>query len=98
VVDIIADQRLDVAVEDDAHKLAAGVDHRAPRVAADDVASRDEVERCFGIDFRPMTTPALRERPGSLVAVVFGMLKGTPHRGPGGDRFAVLFVAFDSAE
>src|SRR5438067_1215583 len=37
-------QRLDVAVEDEAHDFRVAVDHRAPGVSADDVVGRDEIE------------------------------------------------------
>ena len=43
-VDEVPDERLDVAVEDDAHEFAAAVDDRAARIAADDVGRRDEIE------------------------------------------------------
>ena len=45
VVAEVEDQRLDVAVEDQADDLVVAVDDRAARVAADDVGGRDEVER-----------------------------------------------------
>ena len=44
-VDEVQHQRLDVAVEDQADHLGVLVDHRAARVAADDVGRADEVER-----------------------------------------------------
>ena len=45
VVAEVEDERLDVAVEDQADDLIVAVDDRAARIAADDVGRRDEVER-----------------------------------------------------
>ena len=45
IVDVIADQRFDIAVENQAHNLAVAIDHRRPGIAADDVVGGDEIER-----------------------------------------------------
>src|SRR5947209_7003859 len=50
-VDEVQDQRLDVAVEDQAYQLGVLVDDRAARIAADDVGRADEVERRFQVEF-----------------------------------------------
>ena len=49
---IVPDQRWQIAVEDDAHQFAVAVDHRAARVAADDVGGADEVQRRVEIQLR----------------------------------------------
>ena len=49
VVAVVEDERLDVAVEDQADDFVVSVHDRAARVAADDVCRGDEVERRFQI-------------------------------------------------
>src|SRR5205085_12594660 len=61
VVDEVADERLDVAVKDEAHKFALLVDRRRAGVTADDVVGRDEVERRLEIERRSLVEPTLRQ-------------------------------------
>src|SRR5204863_6583776 len=52
VVDEVADERLYVAVEDEADQLAVPVNRRRAAVAADDVVGRDEVEGRLQVERR----------------------------------------------
>ena len=78
VVAEVEDQRLDVAVEDQADDFVVAVDDRAARVAADDVGRRDEVKR--RVELEPARVaggePALGELVGGRVAVGLGVSEG----------------------
>ena len=88
VVAEVEDERLDVAVEDQADDLVVAVDDRAARVAADDVGRRDEVERRVEVEPAGVARvePALGKLVRRLVAVVLGMIERPADRGEGGDR------------
>ena len=100
VVDEVEDERMDVAVEDQADDLVLAVDDRAPRVAADDVGRRDEVQRRVEPEpaLVPGLDPARRQLVGRRVAVRLGVLEGAADRGEGGDELAVELVTLDGPE
>ena len=89
-VDEIEHERLDVAVEDDAHHLARSVDDRAARVAADDVGRADEIERRVGVELVLVLQPALGQLERLLAAVLFGVLEGAADRRPRRNLFAFV--------
>ncbi len=71
VVAEVEDERLDVAVEDQADDFIVAVNDRAPGIAADDVGRRDKVERGFQPEPACVAAnePALGKLVRGLVAV-----------------------------
>lgn len=57
----IGNQGLNIAVENNAHKLALPVDHWAARIAAYDICRADEVERSGKVQDIPLRNPAVRQ-------------------------------------
>src|SRR5690606_6417987 len=70
-------EALDVAVEDEADEPELGVDHRAARVAADDVAGADEAEGRLEVELGQLLEPARIEVEG-LLAVELAVPREQP--------------------
>ena len=98
IEDKVSDERLDIAVENDADEFSRLVDHRAARIAANDVTRRDEVERRLGLDLLAPLVPAFWERPRGFVGMLFGMFERPTHGCQRGDVLAIFDVPFDGAE
>ncbi len=94
---VVADEGLDVAVEDDADELAGAVDHGAAGVAADDVGRAHEVKRHGEIEGGFLLDPARREIEGRLVVLLGGAGVEAGEIRRGGNLLAVLDVAFHRA-
>src|SRR5437868_8267282 len=93
IVDKIPGERLDVAIENNAHDFALTVKRRAARVSSDDVRRRDVVQRRRQIQAGLRPRPALGEFVRRLVAVLGRMLKAPGKGGEVGNLFAILDVA-----
>src|SRR6266496_5996974 len=97
VVDKITDQRLNVAVEDQANQLSVLVDGWRARIAADDVVGRDEIERRARIDCRLFLHPTWRQVVWELILEVRRPIVQTAERRERRDSLTVLQVTLHCA-
>src|SRR6185369_10854296 len=98
VVDEVAREAGEVAVEDEADELAVLVDDGGAGVAADDVGGADEVEGSRGGEAVLGLEPGGRELEAFLALALGGPLVDAGEGGEGGDGLAFLAPAFDLAE
>src|SRR5712692_4000238 len=96
VESVLAAQRLDVPVEDEADDLQILVEHRRSGVAADDVVRGRHVERRPEVDPPVLVgdQPALRQRERLAAG---GTLEGAAHHGDRVHAAALLLVPLDRA-
>ena len=69
-VDVIEDQRLDVAVENNSDQFALPIDDWTSGIATDDVGGADEVEWCRRIESCPALLPNCRQLERILILVL----------------------------
>ena len=85
IVDKIPRQRLNIAIENDAHQLAGPVDHGTTRIATDNIGGFHGIQRSIELDPRLFLGPAIRQLVGILVSVFGRMIEGAAHGGEVGE-------------